>query len=145
LPSALSRLQTPFQWRSAEKFAIPAGAPACTFALTACSGNGEDSNRGGTEAPAAHVVNVEKDKTASFAARHALKVTVPEGSKNVRVRFALPRSDPSRQISDLKIECPLPSNTVSDSEGNTSRYVEAENATEIEILSKFGVARTESA
>lgn len=85
-------------------------------------------------------------KRASFEARHELQMTIPAGVKNARIWFALPQeSDPHQKIHDLKITCPYPYQTVTDSEGNQELYVEVNDPKErnFSILETFNVDREE--
>lgn len=89
---------------------------------------------------------VSKPKSATFSARHELKVVVPEGAKKVRVWFALPQSTPQQTLAGLKVESPFPYRIEPDStEGSRFLYVEAAAPSPgtFTIVTTFRLTRTE--
>lgn len=72
-------------------------------------------------------------RRATFEVRNELKVVVPEGTRRVRVWFALPQDDPAQQVSDLQVEAPYPYRVERDSEGNKVLYLEADTPKEKEL------------
>jgi transglutaminase-like putative cysteine protease len=85
-------------------------------------------------------------KTATFQVRHELKLTVPDGARNMRIWFAYPQEDPAQSISDMKIESPYPHRLGTDSEGNRSLYVEVTQpeTKEFSIVENFRIERRET-
>ena len=63
-------------------------------------------------------------RSATFDARHELKVTVPEGAREVRVWFAMPQEDPLQWVRRFKVDGPAPHRITTDSEGNKTVYLE---------------------
>jgi hypothetical protein len=61
-------------------------------------------------------------RTATFEARHELKVTVPEGAYRVRIWFAMPQDDPLQQVKNFNIEAPIPHRVTTGFEGNKAVY-----------------------
>lgn len=87
-----------------------------------------------------------KPKTATFQARHELKVTVPEGAKKVRVWFALPQETPQQTVTNLKVESPYPYRIERDAtEGSRFLYLEAIPPTvnEFTVTTTFQLTRNE--
>jgi len=84
-------------------------------------------------------------RTATFEARHELKVTVPEGTKRVRVWFAMPQDDAFQDVKNFKVESPVPHRVTTDDHGNKAVFVELSNPTQKEfaILETFTVSRRE--
>ncbi|MBM3875439.1 MAG: transglutaminase domain-containing protein [Verrucomicrobia bacterium] len=84
-------------------------------------------------------------RSATFEARHELKVVVPDGAKKVRAWFTMPQDDPLQQITDFKVEAPFPTRITTDSEGNKAVYLEvaAPLNKEFTIVETFSVTRRE--
>jgi transglutaminase-like putative cysteine protease len=83
-------------------------------------------------------------RTASFEVRHELKVTVPEGAKNVQAWFAMPQEDPAQQISKFKLVTPVPYRITTDSKGNQMVFLEIEpSRKEVSVVETFTVIRQE--
>ena len=84
-------------------------------------------------------------RSATFEARHELKINVPEGVKKLGVWFVLPQELPAQKVSGLKIEAPYPYRTTKDSEGNSMLYMEVEQPKEkqLAILCTFMLTRFE--
>jgi transglutaminase-like putative cysteine protease len=85
-------------------------------------------------------------RRATFELRHELKIKVPDGAQRVRVWFALPQdTDPAQQVSDLRVDAPLPTRIERDSEGSRVLYLETQNPRdkEISVLTTAVVTRTE--
>jgi hypothetical protein len=87
-----------------------------------------------------------KPKSLTFDARHELKVMIPEGTKKVRIWFALPQEAMQQQVANLKIESPLPYRIERDmTEGSRFLYVEANAPTskEVTLVTSFRLTRNE--
>jgi len=84
-------------------------------------------------------------KSATFDARHELKVNVPDGATSVRVWFTMPQDVPEQSVENWRIESALPSRIVTDDHGNKAVYVEATRPTakEISILETFRLTSRE--
>ena len=63
-------------------------------------------------------------RSATFEVRHELKVTVPEGAKRIRIWFTMPQDDPLQQVTNFKVEAPIPHRVTTNSEGNKALYLE---------------------
>jgi Transglutaminase-like superfamily len=90
---------------------------------------------------------VGKPKSATFDARHEIKVMIPAGTGKVRVWFTLPQDVPQQKVADLKIECPFPYRVERDAtEGSKFLYVEvsAPTAREFTIVTTFRLTRKEA-
>jgi hypothetical protein len=72
-------------------------------------------------------------RTATFEARHEVKVTVPEGVRALRIWVAMPQEDPAQRLRDFKVEAPAAHRITTDSEGNKAVYVEVLNPKEKEF------------
>ena len=83
-------------------------------------------------------------KAAAFDVRHEIKVTPPEGSKNVRVWMAYPQDDPLQTVADMKIDCPHPHRVETDADGNKVLFVEAPAGKEFSIVQSFNLVRRET-
>ena len=101
--------------------------------LAACAtGNGNGANAYADLTPA----------NASFAVQNNLSVPVPEGTKEVRIWFPLPREEAGQQISDLQIEAPAGWQQTRDQHGNRYVYVDAKTPTgTVEVKTSFKVRR----
>lgn len=87
-----------------------------------------------------------KPKSTTFDARHELKVMIPEGAKKVRVWFTLPQDATQQQVTNLKIESPLPYRIERDTtEGSKFLYVETSAAAtkEFTLVTTFRLTRKE--
>lgn len=84
-------------------------------------------------------------KVGRFEVRNEVKIKVPEGTKKVRAWIVLPQADPAQSVEGLKIESPVPTRRVHDSEGNELLYVEAADpkAGEMPVVVSFTVKRSE--
>lgn len=84
-------------------------------------------------------------RSATFEARHELKVLVPEGARMVRVWFAMPQDDPLQTVRDFKVESPVPHRLTTDSEGNKAAYLELKSPAQKEftVVETFLVTRKE--
>ena len=84
-------------------------------------------------------------RTATFEARHELRVTVPEGAKQVRVWFAMPQDDSSQVVKNFKVEAPAPHRITTDSAGNQAVYLEVAEPKlkEFSIVETFTLLRRE--
>jgi transglutaminase-like putative cysteine protease len=84
-------------------------------------------------------------RSATFEARHEIKVMVPDGAKNVRVWLAMPQDDPAQKVSQFKIDAPIPHRVTTDSEGNKTLYLELTNPREKEfvLVENFVITRQE--
>ncbi|MCC6739786.1 MAG: transglutaminase domain-containing protein [Planctomycetia bacterium] len=99
---------------------------------------------GDAGSPSDHVVS-KAGKSKTFAAKHELKVNVPEGAKKVRVWFTMPQDDTAQTVADLKVETAAKYTIEKDSEGNQSIYVASDgSAREISITATFTVTRRET-
>ncbi len=87
----------------------------------------------------------DKIRTATFEARHELKITVPEGAKKLRIWFVMPQKDAAQDVADFKVDCPYPHQVVTDSAGNTQVHVEVidPKVKEFAIVETFTVTRRE--
>lgn len=86
------------------------------------------------------------EKSASFDARHELKVRVPNGAKRVRIWFTLPQHLPCQQVAGLKVVSPFSYRIVRDkTEGSKMLYVEAIDpaAAEFTVVTTFRLTRQE--
>ena len=84
-------------------------------------------------------------RSATFDARHELRVTVPEGAKRVRIWFAMPQDDPLQQVKNFKVESPVLHRITIDSEGNKAVYLELAEPQlkEFSVIETFTLMRRE--
>jgi len=90
-------------------------------------------------------VAAAEPRSATFEARHELKVTLPDGTKRVRVWFAMPQDDPLQQVKNFKVESPSPHRITTDSQGNKAVYLELADPTlkEFSVVETFTLSRRE--
>ncbi|MBI3098172.1 MAG: transglutaminase domain-containing protein [Planctomycetes bacterium] len=95
--------------------------------------------------PFAHANEKAVPRRATFEARHELKVTVPDGTKMLRVWFTTPQGGPGGRVSDFKVESPFPHRIEKDSEGNEVLFAEVENPSvkDITFVETFVLDATE--
>jgi transglutaminase-like putative cysteine protease len=84
-------------------------------------------------------------RSATFEARHELKIIVPDGAKRVRAWFTMPQDDPLQQVTGFKVESAVPTRVTTDSEGNKAVYLEVADPKqkEITVVETFTVSRRE--
>ncbi len=85
-------------------------------------------------------------KSASFDARHELKVMVPEGAKKLRVWMTVPQDAPQQRVTGFRVVSPFAYRIERDkTEGSKFLYVEAvaPTAREFTIVTTFRVTREE--
>jgi len=84
-------------------------------------------------------------RAATFDVRHELKVTVPEGSKSLRLWMAIPQADPAQSIEGFKVESPYPTRETRDDHGNAALFLEANDpkAGEFSVVTTFRIRRSE--
>jgi len=84
-------------------------------------------------------------RSATFDTRHELKVTVPEGSKRIRIWFAMPQDDPLQRVKNFKIDAPVSHRISTDSEGNKAVYLELAEPQlkEFSVIETFTLMRRE--
>jgi transglutaminase-like putative cysteine protease len=100
----------------------------------------------GCGSPGSKPSGIRYGRTASFDAKHELKVIVPDGARRVRVWFAVPQDEPSQKISAFQVQSPYPHRIEKDSEGNKVLYVEANDPREKEftVATTFSIVRAET-
>jgi transglutaminase-like putative cysteine protease len=84
-------------------------------------------------------------RTATFEARHELKVTVPDGAQRVRIWVAMPQDDPLQLVKNFKVEAPIPHRVTTDSQGNKAIYLELADpkTKEFSVIETFTLSRRE--
>lgn len=84
-------------------------------------------------------------RSATFEARHELKVMIPEGAQSVRVWMAMPQDEPIQKVRDFKVQSPAKHQVTSDNEGNKTLFIEITDPKEkeIAIVETFAVERQE--
>ena len=85
-------------------------------------------------------------RSATFEVRHELNVVIPNGTKQVRVWFAAPQSEPPhQQVKQFKVDAPVPSRLTIDSAGNKMVYFElaAPEFNEFGVVATFTLTRRE--
>jgi transglutaminase-like putative cysteine protease len=88
---------------------------------------------------------ISAPRSATFEARHELKVVVPERARQLRVWFAMPQDDPLQQVKNFKVEAPMPHCITTDSEGNKAVYLELSEPKlkEFSVVETFTLVRHE--
>lgn len=79
-----------------------------------------------------------------FAVEHVLSVAAPEGARDVRVWFPLPRVEPEQVTTDLHVEAPPGWRETTDAAGNRYVYVQVDHpGAKVVVKTTFTVARRE--
>jgi len=80
--------------------------------------------------------------SARFRVQNTLTLTAPEGAKDLRAWFPLPRLDPEQEIAELVVEAPPGWRETKDALGNRYAYVELSAPTgKVTISTRFLVTR----
>jgi transglutaminase-like putative cysteine protease len=84
-------------------------------------------------------------RSATFEARHELKVTLPDGANRVRIWFAMPQDDPLQQVKNFKVESPIPHRVTTDSQANKAVYLDLADPKlkEFSVVESFTLSRRE--
>jgi transglutaminase-like putative cysteine protease len=81
---------------------------------------------------------------ARFAVTHTLAVPVPDGAREVRIWFPLPRRDPAQDVADLWVEAPAGWRETEDAAGNRYVYVQvAAPPGKVAVKTSFTLTRRE--
>lgn len=84
-------------------------------------------------------------RVATFEGRQEFKVTVPDGTKNLRLWLTMPQDDPKSDVRSFRVDSPFPYSFEKDSEGNRFVFIEVNEPTQKEftIVQSFTIARRE--
>lgn len=102
------------------------GGLALAGLLTGCSSAPDYSTSHFPEGREASAI--KHGAKATFDAKHEIGVTVPAGTKKLRMWLAKPSAhEKAQKISNFKVEAPFPHKIVFDTRGNDFIYLEADN------------------